>query len=617
MAHAQCNWSYNVGGSLQTALAIKGRWFQLHERILTTGYKTETDEEVIFVSEKCVTKSNTITVDKVRRLTLQRDIDQQSQPREPAPPLISQGSVAVERGEMKTEKSEQNFVTKKKKLTKGQASLPEKKNVSVGNGSQAAVKIENKSKKVEVIVIDIDGESLDESEQKEKTKKRKSVTESVTASCVKNGNDKEVKKKKKKKLEIAPLSSVKEKVEEKPRKVNKIQTKSVQMKLQNVKLEQEEELPKRAKKRKTVLVVNTEKSEEQVKEKKKPKTTDEEICEGITITKKRKSAKVTENGVKLGTPERDTCEVKVKKEADAKEEQNKLATPQMKGNNRRSKAASGQKVEKDDMPNKKRDKSTKSEIVIIDEEETELKTNGKKEKGRRASVEVSKAEEKEPKKKKKKGKSMGEEEEPLILKCEEVEEQISETGAADTTGKKSKKKKKSSAKVETVGFGTGAKKRKIKEEVADQHDSHIVDVVFLSEKTGNTDEVTINQERRQALQMEIDKASQPQQPDKPKGLGQWGSAQFDSSDQQQKFLRLMGGFKKGSQPAAAGSDGANMALGKDAQQQLQQGLLGDFERAQSRRMDFSNRGSGLGFNAPTNKKLSIDINACRSVRFDD
>ncbi|XP_075946620.1 uncharacterized protein knop1 isoform X2 [Anarhichas minor] len=492
---------------------------------------------------------------------------------------------------MKMEKSEQNFVKKKKKLTKGQASLPEKKNVSVDNGSQAEVKIEKKSKKVDVIVIDIDGESLDESEQKEKTKKRKIVTESLNGSCVKNGNDKEVKKKKK--LEIAPLSSVKEKVEEKPRKVNKIQNKSVQTKPQNVKIqkEQKEELPKRAKKRKTILVVNTEKSEEQVKEKKK-----QESCEGITITKKRKSAKVTENGVKLGTPERDT--ERVKKEANAKEEQNKLATPQMKGNNKRSKAASGQKVEKDDMPNKKRDKSTKSENVIMDEEEpktkpkpkTELKTNGKKEKGRKASVKVSKVEEKEPKKKKK-GKSTGEEEEePLILKCEEVEEQISKTGAA---GKKSKKRK-SSAKVETVSFGTGAKKRKIKEEVEDQHDSHLVDVVFLSEKTGNTDEVTINQ-----------------------GLGQWGSAQFDSSDQQQKFLRLMGGFKKGSQPAAASSDGANMALGKDAQQQLQQGLLGDFERAQSRRMDFSNRGSGLGFNAPTNKKLSIDINACRSVRFDD
>lgn len=79
----------------------------------------------------------------------------------------------------------------------------------------------------------------------------------------------------------------------------------------------------------------------------------------------------------------------------------------------------------------------------------------------------------------------------------------------------------------------------------------------------------------------------------------------------------MGGFKKGFQPAATSTGGANMALGKDAQQQLQQGLLGEFERAHSRRMDFNNRGAGLGFAAPSNKKFSIDINTCRSVRFDD
>lgn len=101
------------------------------------------------------------------------------------------------------------------------------------------------------------------------------------------------------------------------------------------------------------------------------------------------------------------------------------------------------------------------------------------------------------------------------------------------------------------------------------------------------------------------------------GFGQWSTAQFDSSDQQQKFLRLMGGFKKGFQQASGSTGRANMALGKDAQQQLQQGLLGEFERAQSRRVDFSNRGAGLGFTTPSNNKFSIDINACRSVRFDD
>lgn len=104
----------------------------------------------------------------------------------------------------------------------------------------------------------------------------------------------------------------------------------------------------------------------------------------------------------------------------------------------------------------------------------------------------------------------------------------------------------------------------------------------------------------------------------PQGLGQWSTAQFNSCEQQQKFLRLMGGFKKGFQPATGSSTGgANMAMGKEAQQQLQQGLLGEFERAHSRRMDFTNRGAGLGFTAPSNKKFFIDINASRSVRFDD
>lgn len=161
----------------------------------------------------------------------------------------------------------------------------------------------------------------------------------------------------------------------------------------------------------------------------------------------------------------------------------------------------------------------------------------------------------------------------------------------------------------------------------------------------------LSQERRRPFQMDTDRASQPDRAAKPavsisafsfeedksvkpfsavhlpeictifspqvSDFGQWSTAQFGSSDQQQKFLRLMGGFKKGFQPPAGNTVKANMALGKDAQQQLQQGLLGEFERAQSRRLDFSNRGAGLGFTAPSNKKFSIDISASRSVRFDD
>lgn len=102
------------------------------------------------------------------------------------------------------------------------------------------------------------------------------------------------------------------------------------------------------------------------------------------------------------------------------------------------------------------------------------------------------------------------------------------------------------------------------------------------------------------------------------GLGQWSTAQFDSSEKQQKFLRLMGGFKKEFQPAAAAAaTRSNMALGLGGQQQLQQKLLDQFDRAHSRILDSSNRGAGIGFTAPVNKKFFIDVNASRSVRFDD
>uniref|UniRef100_A0A4W4EMN0 Small acidic protein-like domain-containing protein n=1 Tax=Electrophorus electricus TaxID=8005 RepID=A0A4W4EMN0_ELEEL len=120
------------------------------------------------------------------------------------------------------------------------------------------------------------------------------------------------------------------------------------------------------------------------------------------------------------------------------------------------------------------------------------------------------------------------------------------------------------------------------------------------------------QARRLALQREIDEESQPKA-----NFGQWDTAHFDNSEKQIKFLRLMGGFKKGSQPIRQKSERFNMALGKESQQTLQQGLLGEFERAQNRRMDFQNKGAGLGFSAPSNKKFAIDANARNSIRFDD
>uniref|UniRef100_A0AAY4DTF3 Small acidic protein-like domain-containing protein n=1 Tax=Denticeps clupeoides TaxID=299321 RepID=A0AAY4DTF3_9TELE len=121
------------------------------------------------------------------------------------------------------------------------------------------------------------------------------------------------------------------------------------------------------------------------------------------------------------------------------------------------------------------------------------------------------------------------------------------------------------------------------------------------------------QARRLALQEDIDKESQP----KP-SLGQWSTAQFDSPDQQQRFLRLMGGFKKeGSQAFSSSAGRPNMALGKEAQERLQQGLMEEFERAHKHRIKFQNQGAGLGFSLPSSKKFFIDVSACHSVKFED
>ncbi|XP_035027515.2 lysine-rich nucleolar protein 1 isoform X1 [Hippoglossus stenolepis] len=524
----------------------------------------------------------------------------------------SHRSVAVERQmEMMIEddRSEGNLVKKKKKQKKGQASVPENKNCTVDDGSPTEVKKERKkSKKVETVVIE--DESRDEGDER-KNKKRKNVNDSLNDA---GGSDaietaKEGVKKKNQQqvddinnVEIAQ-SSGKEEMEKKERKEKKVKNNTVQSQAENVKIQEEkeeqqagkEEEPKKAKKRKNnILSVNTEVTEEQSKRKKK-KTSEEETTVAIDeVTTTKKKAEVGENELKLETAAGGTEgeEVMVKKKNKNKAE-NGVVTPEIK----RSKA---KKTETDSML----DESG----ILLEEEKTEQKKKGK---GRKASVEVTEVEDTEPKKKKrKKGSSKGEEEWPLI-KCEENEE------AGDTTSKKVKKKKSSAEVTQTekdVGVETGAKKKKKKkiEEASPQ-----MDMVFLSEKSGNTDEININQERRPVMQKEIDKASQPEKPAKPSGLGQWSTARFDSSDQQQKFLRLMGGFKKGFQPAAASTGGANLAMGQDAQQQLQQGLLGEFERAHTRRMDFSNKGAGLGFSAPSNKKFSIDINTSRSIRFDD
>ncbi|XP_012990654.2 lysine-rich nucleolar protein 1 [Esox lucius] len=381
------------------------------------------------------------------------------------------------------------------------------------------------------------------------------------------------------------------------------------------------------KKKKKVAPENTE-AEKKLgvtkKEKKRVAIENGEAEKEVVIIKKKKKKKVapenreTEKRVAVKKEKRVAPENREEEEEVALKKKEKLAV-----------AKATVTVEKD---NKKRPKSNCTDLETGGTEDArDNKKAGKKEKRKASAPSEDEIEEEEkPKnKKKKKVHPKGE---------EQAEDGESEGTMSVANGKKAKiglKKGSSEVKTEmqqSIPLRKGnergeirakEKRKKIKVEHCDPEDQVTKpqkDVVFLSETKGNTDEINIDQARRLALQKEIDAESDPVQPKVASGLGQWGTAQFDSSDQQNKFLRLMGGFKKGGQPmgASGGMAGrANMALTKDGQQSLQQKLLGEFERAQSRRMDFTGRGAGLGFSAPSNKKFSIDINATRSVRFDD
>ncbi|KFU93845.1 Protein C16orf88, partial [Chaetura pelagica] len=165
------------------------------------------------------------------------------------------------------------------------------------------------------------------------------------------------------------------------------------------------------------------------------------------------------------------------------------------------------------------------------------------------------------------------------------------------------------------------KKPKI-EDLGSEELEHVDDITIVQEKKGNCDEVNIDKVRRQALQEEIDRESGKTKVFSPKverntNLGQWSTAAFQSSEEENKFFRLMGGFKKGSVPTqnlSATTTKPNMALNREEEEKLQQTLKMEFDKA----MDLKqHRGVGLGFQPAANKKVYIDKYKSRSIKFED
>ncbi|NWR15826.1 KNOP1 protein, partial [Emberiza fucata] len=189
--------------------------------------------------------------------------------------------------------------------------------------------------------------------------------------------------------------------------------------------------------------------------------------------------------------------------------------------------------------------------------------------------------------------------------------------------RKRKERKKVPAQDSTEEPGSKADAKKIKTESPwNESVEHLDGVIIVKEKKGNCDEINIDKVRRQALQEEIDRESGKTKALSSKvaqetNLGQWSTATFKSSEEQNKFFRLLGGFKKGSVPIqspSATTNKPNMALNQEGEEKLQQALKMEFDKA----MDFKqHRGIGLGFQPNANKKVYIDKYASRSIKFED
>ncbi|XP_042336794.1 lysine-rich nucleolar protein 1 [Sceloporus undulatus] len=183
---------------------------------------------------------------------------------------------------------------------------------------------------------------------------------------------------------------------------------------------------------------------------------------------------------------------------------------------------------------------------------------------------------------------------------------------------KKKGKKKNRKSVDIGEEEPSLKKRRLKKE-AEVREDEIKVVAF---KKGNCDEINIDKLRRQALQEEIDRESGKTKLIKEDGesgndFGQWGTAVFESSERKTKFLRLLGGFKKGSslplQDPPVHATKLNMALDWNREQNLQRDLQAEFEKA----IDQKHHHRGFGFQPATQKLMWIDKNASNSIKFED
>lgn len=102
-------------------------------------------------------------------------------------------------------------------------------------------------------------------------------------------------------------------------------------------------------------------------------------------------------------------------------------------------------------------------------------------------------------------------------------------------------------------------------------------------------------------------------------LGQWGETEFGSEERKDKFLRLMGAYKKKSSAqtpeANLSPQSSRRCMTKDTEKSLTQRLEQQYESAMN--VTRNRRGLGLGYNPdedPSNKTFYIDKTGFKSVK---
>ncbi|XP_046350814.2 lysine-rich nucleolar protein 1-like isoform X1 [Haliotis rufescens] len=359
-------------------------------------------------------------------------------------------------------------------------------------------------------------------------------------------------------------------------------------------------------------------------------------------TRKKKKKELSDSGIALETEHdsgntKETLKKKCKKkrkhepELDDKEGSDSVSSGEIKAKKRKSKKSKRKEVhESEDSdqlelavpPKKKKKRKKQREKDVVTERQAEI-THLSKEKCEKRdksvkgdhleSDEGTVNEENTSKKKKKKKKQKQEDNE---------ETPVEDSKCEDIHAKKKKKKKKHN--------------QDALEENNDHHDS----IEKISNKknrkqhnslpTDHTSKEKPNSYNSQPFDYGSEDKSGGDISNNTSGpyLGQWGTASLGNNERQQKFARLLGGFKKGgnlgqNKPGLFGklgtkSSSSNSALNRAEEDILNKNLESDFEKALAFRLS-KEKSSGLGFAPPPEegKKFYIDKTSSKSIKFDD